>query len=222
MRVLFVEDDPQLREIVARGLREQGYATVTAGSVRDGRERATLGTYHLLILDIMLPDGSGVDLCAELRDAGIAMPVLFLTARNTVDDKVAGLDAGGDDYLPKPFALRELLARARALLRRPAGVAPARARIGDLEVDLRTHRVRRGNRDIVLTAKEFALLECFVLRQGEVLDRAAITAHVWDENHDPFTNTLEVLVRRLRQKIDDGFDPKLIHTLRGAGYRFGT
>ncbi len=221
MRVLLVEDDPQLRGIVASGLREQSYETVTATSVREGHERAALGLFHLLILDVMLPDGSGIDLCAELRDAGLAAPVLFLTARNTVDDKVAGLDAGGDDYLPKPFALRELLARVRALLRRPPEVAPAVARVADLEVNLRTHRVRRGDRDIVLTAKEFTLLECFVLRPGEVLDRAAITAHVWDENHDPFTNTLEVLVRRLRQKIDDGFDPKLIHTLRGAGYRFG-
>lgn len=221
MRLLYVEDDPQLREIVATGLREQGYETVAAASVREGRERAALGTYGLLVLDVMLPDGSGLDLCAELRDAGILTPVLFLTARNTVDDRVAGLDAGGDDYLTKPFALRELLARVRALLRRPPSVAPAVARVANLEVDLRTHGVRRGDQDITLTAKEFALLECFVLHPGEVLDRAAITAHVWDENHDPFTNTLEVLVRRLRQKIDDGFTPKLIQTLRGAGYRFG-
>jgi two-component system copper resistance phosphate regulon response regulator CusR len=221
MRILIVEDDPQLREIVATALREEGYEVVTASSVREGRERAVFGAYGLFILDIMLPDGSGVDLCAQLRDAGVATPVLLLTARNTVDDKVLGLDAGADDYLPKPFALRELSARVRALLRRPPAVQPSLARIADLEVDLRSRRVRRAGRDIALTAKEFALLECFVLHRDAVLDRATITAHVWDENHDPFTNTLEVLIRRLRQKIDDNFEPKLIHTVRGAGYRFG-
>lgn len=216
-----MEDDPQLREIVATALQEHDYETVTATTFRDGRERATFGTYSLMILDITLPGGSGLELCAELREAGIATPVLLLTARDTVDDKVAGLDAGADDYLSKPFALRELLARVRALSRRPSSLPPMAVQVADLDVDLRTRSVRRATREITLTAKEFALLECFVLHQGMVLDRSTITAHVWDENHDPFTNTLEVLVRRLRQKIDDPFPLKLIHTLRGAGYRFG-
>ena len=166
----------------------------------------------------MLPGGSGFDLCRELRARGVATPILMLTARDTVDDRVTGLDVGADDYLAKPFALRELVARMRALVRRGA------ARVGWETVrvaDLAAHRVRRAGVPIELTAKEFALLECFVRHRDQVVDRAAITAQVWDENHDPFTNVLEVLVRRLRRKIDDGFEPKLIHTLRGAGYRFG-
>jgi DNA-binding response OmpR family regulator len=222
MRVLIVEDDPQLRDIVATALQEHGYDTVPAATFSDGRERATFGGYGVMILDIMLPGGSGIELCEELRDAGVATPILLLTARDTVDDKVAGFDAGADDYLSKPFAVRELLARVRALSRRSSSLAPAVARVADLEVDLRTRRVSRAGRSLTLTSKEFALLECFVLNQDVVLDRATITAHVWDENHDPFTNTLEVLVRRLRQKIDEPFTPKLIQTVRGAGYRFGT
>jgi two-component system copper resistance phosphate regulon response regulator CusR len=175
----------------------------------------------VIVLDVMLPGGSGFELCAELRRRGVATPVLMLTARDAVDDRVAGLDAGADDYLPKPYAFRELLARVRALARRQPRLEPQRYRLADLDVDLVTRAVRRGGRAIELTAKEFALLEVFVRHTGEVLDRAAITAHVWDENHDPFTNVLEVLVRRLRRKLDDDFTPKLIRTVRGAGYRFG-
>src|ERR1700722_10042470 len=167
-----------------------------------------------MILDVMLPGGSGFDLCAQIRARGIATPILMLTARDAVDDRVRGLEAGADDYLTKPFAFRELRDRVRAL-------APQRVRVADLEVDLETRDVRRGQRPIALTAKEFALLEFFTRHEGKVVDRAAIAAHVWDDNHDPFTNVLEVLVRRLRRKIDDDFEPKLIHTIRGAGYRFG-
>lgn len=221
MRILIVEDDPQLRQILASGLGEEGYEVATAATYSEGRERAILGSWGLIVLDILLPGGEGTDLCATLRDAGIATPVLLLTARDRVEDKVAGLDAGADDYLTKPFAFQELLARVRALTRRQPALAPEVTRVADLEVDLRTRRVRRGGREIPLTAKEFALLECFVLRPGVVLGRAEITAHVWDENHDPFTNALEVLVRRLRRKVDDPYSLKLIHTLRGAGYRFG-
>jgi DNA-binding response OmpR family regulator len=221
MRILIVEDDPQLLEIVAAGLREHRYEVATAASFREGHERAHFGTFGLFVLDIMLPDGSGVALCRELRGAGSTTPILLLTARDALDDKVGGLDAGADDYLVKPFAFRELLARVRALTRRQPALAAVVVRVGDLEVDLETRRVRRAERDIALTAKEFELLEVFARHVGTVLDRAAITAHVWDENHDPFTNALEVLVRRLRRKIDDPFEPKLIHTLRGAGYRFG-
>jgi two-component system copper resistance phosphate regulon response regulator CusR len=169
----------------------------------------------------MLPGGSGFDLCRELRARGVGTPILMLTARDTVDDRVMGLDVGADDYLAKPFALRELLARVRALARRQPTPVWETVRVADLEVDLGSHRVRRAGAPIELTAKEFALLEFFVRHRDQVVDRAAITAHVWDENHDPFTNVLEVLVRRLRRKIDDEHTPKLIHTLRGAGYRFG-
>src|SRR5215467_11668577 len=201
MRILLVEDDPQLASVLENGLGEHGFHVARESSADAGRSRAVLGAFDVIILDVMLPGGNGFDLCRTLR--------------------VRGLESGADDYLTKPFAFRELVARLRALARRPPTPIPERASIADLEIDLGAHRVRRGGRDIELTAKEFALLEFLVRHRDQVVDRAAITAHVWDENHDPFTNVLEVLVRRLRRKIDDGFDLKLIHTLRGAGYRLG-
>jgi DNA-binding response OmpR family regulator len=222
MRVLLVEDDPELAEIVDAGLSEQGFTVVREASFDTGRSRAALGAFDVMILDVLLPGGNGFDLCRALRSRGIGTPVLMLTARDAVEDRVEGLDAGADDYLTKPFAFRELVARLRALARRPPSQVPDVAHVADLEVDLRGHRVKRGGRSIELTAKEFALLEFLVRHRDQVVDRASISAHVWDENHDPFTNVLEVLVRRLRRKIDDDFDLKLIHTLRGAGYRLGT
>ncbi|HEY9227220.1 MAG TPA: response regulator transcription factor [Gemmatimonadaceae bacterium] len=221
MRVLLVEDDPELAAIIESGLGEQGFQVAREGTFAGGRSRAVLGTFDVLIVDVMLPGGSGFDLCRALRERGVGTPVLMLTARDAVDDRVLGLDAGADDYVTKPFAFRELVARLRALARRPRTPLPETATIADLEVDLRAHRVKRGGRVIELTAKEFALLEFLVRHQDQVVDRAAISAHVWDENHDPFTNVLEVLVRRLRRKIDDEFPLKLIHTVRGAGYRLG-
>ncbi|HET7631193.1 MAG TPA: response regulator transcription factor [Gemmatimonadaceae bacterium] len=221
MRVLIVEDDPELARALRDGFRDQRIEAITAATFGEGRERAVFGSHDVIILDIMLPGGSGIDLCRELRDRGIETPIIMLTARDAVDDRVRGLDAGADDYLAKPFAFRELAARVRALSRRAPAVMSERVEVADLSVDLATRQVTRAGRDIELTAKEFALLEVFARHAGHVLDRAAITAHVWDENHDPFTNVLEVLVRRLRRKIDDDFEPKLIHTLRGAGYRFG-
>jgi two-component system copper resistance phosphate regulon response regulator CusR len=221
MRALLVEDDKSLADIIVAGMREQHLAVLVAGSVREGRERAELGEYDVIVLDVMLPDGSGFDLCAWIRAQGITTPILMLTARDAVDDRVSGLESGADDYLIKPFAFRELVARIRALARRRPEIAPTEHRIADLRVDLASRAVSRNGVDIHLTAKEFALLEFFVSHVGVVVDRAAITAHVWDENHDPFTNVLEVLVRRLRRKIDDDFEPQLIHTVRGAGYRFG-
>ncbi len=218
MRILLIEDDEPLAAAVVAGLQEHGHQVRRAATFADGR-RAGCDAFDFIILDVMLPGGSGFELCRGLRAAGCTTPVLMLTARDAVDDRVAGLDAGADDYLTKPFAFRELLARVRALGRRRAALVPAVVRIADLEVDLAAHTVRRAGRDIELTAKEFALLECFVEHRGAVVDRAVITSHVWDDNHDPFTNVLEVLVRRLRRKIDDGFEPRLIHTLRGAGYR---
>ena len=221
MRVLLVEDDPGLGAIIKTGFAEQGMQVVAVTSYTDGEMKGVLGTFDVIILDVMLPGGSGFDLCRELRKRDIATPILMLTARDTVDDRVTGLDVGADDYLTKPFAFRELLARIRALARRRGAPLPETLRVSDLEVDLNAHRVRRAGNPIELTAKEFSLLEFFVLHKGQVVDRAAITAHVWDENHDPFTNVLEVLVRRLRRKIDDEYPVKLIQTLRGAGYRFG-
>jgi len=221
MRVLVVEDDEELADVIESGLTEHAMHVVREGTLSGGQSRAILGAFDIIILDVMLPGGSGFDLCRTIRKRGVGTPVLMLTARDTVDDRVQGLDAGADDYLTKPFAFRELVARLHALARRRPTPLPEVATIADLEVDLRAHRVRRGGREIELTAKEFALLEFFARHVGQVVDRAAITAHVWDENHDPFTNVLEVLVRRLRRKIDDGFDVKLIHTLRGAGYRLG-
>jgi len=221
MRILLVEDDAQLASVLREGLTEEGFHTIVASTFAEGRQRAVLGAFDVIVLDVMLPGGSGFDLCQTIRRRGVATPVLMLTARDAVDDRVRGLDAGADDYLSKPFAFRELIARVRALARRPPSTVPEVVHVADLEVDLRAHRVRRGGKAIELTAKEFALLEFFARHAGQVVDRAAITAHVWDENHDPFTNVLEVLVRRVRRKIDDGYDVKLIHTLRGAGYRLG-
>jgi two-component system, OmpR family, copper resistance phosphate regulon response regulator CusR len=221
MRLLLVEDDAELAAVVTVGLREHGYQVSCATTMADGRHRACDGDLSVILLDVMLPGGSGFDLCRELRARGVSTPILMLTARDAVDDRVTGLDVGADDYLTKPFAFRELLARVRALARRPREMEPETVEIADLKVDLARRRVSRGGRDIELTAKEFALLACFVEHRGQVIDRPLITAHVWDDNHDPFTNVLEVLVRRLRRKIDEGFAPKLIHTFRGAGYRLG-
>ena len=222
MRVLVVEDDAVLANEIVMGLRESGARVTLASTFSDGRRAADDPELDVVILDVMLPGGSGFDLCRALRTAGLETPILMLTARDAIEDRVTGLDAGADDYLTKPFAFQELLARVRALARRPKALAPRIVTVADLEIDLAGRRARRGGRTIELTAKEFALLECFALHPDVVLDRAQITAHVWDDNHDPFTNVLEVLVRRLRRKLDDGFEPKLIHTMRGAGYRLGT
>ncbi|MEP7067515.1 MAG: response regulator transcription factor [Gemmatimonadota bacterium] len=221
MRILLVEDDANLSDALVRGMKEHAIEVVVARSVADARERILFAAYEVIVLDVMLPGGTGFDLCALIRDHGITTPILMLTARDAIADRVRGLTAGADDYLIKPFAFAELIARVRALARRTPGIVPERVQTADLVVDLATQRVSRSGRPIVLTAKEFTLLELFVRNQGAVIDRAAITARVWDENHDPFANALEALVRRLRAKIDDAFEPKLIHTVRGAGYRFG-
>ena len=221
MRVLIVEDDAGLASVLENGLTELDFQVVRESTFDAGRLRAVLGSFDVIVLDVMLPGGDGFTLCREIRQRGVGAPVLMLTARDTVDDRVRGLDSGADDYLTKPFAFRELVARLHALGRRRPTPLPETVSIADLNVDLRSHKAWRAGNEIELTAKEFALLELFVRHQGQVINRSVITAHVWDENHDPFTNVLEVLVRRLRRKIDDGFDLKLIHTLRGAGYRLG-
>jgi two-component system copper resistance phosphate regulon response regulator CusR len=223
MRVLIVEDDHELAAVLRDGFGAARIDTTHAATFAEGAERAPAGRYDVVILDVLLPGGTGFDLCRALRAQGLQTPVLMLTAMDGVDDRVRGLEAGADDYLPKPFAFRELLARVRALARRRPALAPPAAvhKIADLEVDLGARTVRRHGKAIALTAKEFALLELFLEHRGRVLDRATITAHVWDDNHDPFANLLDVLIRRLRRKIDDDFEPKLITTLRGSGYRFG-
>ncbi len=222
MRILLVEDDTELAAVLTQGFAEHHLEVAHARSYADARDRALLGSFDVIVLDVMLPGGTGFALCERWRARGLTTPVLMLTARDAVDDRVHGLQLGADDYLTKPFDFRELVARVRALGRRRPVLVAAVHRVADLEVNLDTREVRRAGRAIVLSAKEFALLECFVLSGGRVLDRAQITAHVWDDNHDPFTNVLEVLVRRLRCKIDDDFEPKLVHTVRGAGYRFGS
>ncbi|MEO8333932.1 MAG: response regulator transcription factor [bacterium] len=219
MRVLVVEDDPVLASVLEDGLTEEGIQVVRAASFDNGRTEAMLGTFNVIVLDVMLPGGTGFDLCRLLRERGVGTPVLMLTARDAVDDRVRGLECGADDYLTKPFAFRELVARIFALARRPPTQLPEVVRIADLEVDLRAHRVHRAGNEIELTGKEFALLDVFARHRGQVVDRASITAHVWDDNHDSDSNVVDVLVRRLRQKIDDAHGVKLIHTVRGAGYR---
>jgi len=222
VRVLIVEDDPELAGLLRDGLREHRIDPTLAVGFAEGREQALIGDYDVVILDVRLPGGTGFELCADLRRQKVAVPVLMLTALDAVDDRVRGLASGADDYLTKPFAFRELVARLQALARRRAlALTPAIMRVADLEVDLGARHVSRAGRSIDLTAKEFALLELLLRHRDQVVDRSAITAHVWDNNHDPFANVLDVLVRRLRSKIDDDFEPKLIRTVRGAGYRLG-
>jgi DNA-binding response OmpR family regulator len=221
MRVLLIEDDDELARLIEKGLSEHGMRVTRARDAREGLSCMTTGEHDAVVLDVMLPGGDGFALCAEARRRQVHTPVLMLTARSAVEDRVCGLDAGADDYLPKPFAFPELVARLRALARRPPGLVDEVCRFADLEVNLRTHRVRRAGKSIRLTSMEWRLLEFFVRNAGTVVDRGVITAYVWDDNHDPLSNMLEVLVSRLRRKLDDGFEPRLIETIRGAGYRFG-
>jgi len=221
MKVLLIEDDPELRAAVRTGLMEEGMRVDTAASFDEGRARVEGGAPDVIVLDVMLPGGDGVELCRRLRAEGNRTPILFLTAIGTEADRLDGFAAGGDDYLTKPFAFRELVARIRALGRRPPDLLPTFQQIADLEVDLGARSARRAGVRLELTAQEWALLECFVRHQGRVVSRAEITAYVWDDNHDPFTNLLEVLIWRLRKKVDEGHATTLIHTMRGAGYRFG-
>lgn len=221
MRILLVEDDTELAKILTDGFRDHHVEVVTEANFQDGLRRALLGQYGVIVLDVMLPGGDGFELCRRLRAKGNSTPILMLTARSGLDDRVTGLECGADDYLSKPFAFKELVARVRALSRRQPALKEEKKVVGDFEMDFRTRTVTRGGAPVPLTAKEWELLELLVEHEGTIVTRPQITERVWDENHDPFTNVLEVLVRRLRRKIDDGHEPKLIHTIRGAGYRFG-
>ena len=218
MRVLLVEDDSGIAHFVAKGLREQSYAVDVSANGEEALYQVAINTYDLVILDVMIPAPNGFAVCKELRRTGHRMPVLMLTARDAVEDRVEGLDCGADDYLTKPFEFRELLARLRALLRRPSALQSPTLSVADLIVDTAGQAVSRGGRFISLTAKEYALVEFLVRNAGRVVGRAEIAEHVWDEEFDPFSNLIEVYVNRVRRKIDTkGFKP-LLHTRRGAGY----
>lgn len=218
MKILIVEDEAKTGTYLKQGLTEAGFVTDLATNGLDGQHIALTENYDLIILDVMLPGLDGWAILRALRAAGKHMPVLFLTARDQVDDRVKGLELGADDYLVKPFAFSELLARVRTLLRRGKATEVEMLSLADLEVDLIRRRVMRRGQRIDLTAKEFVLLTLFLRRQGEVLSRTLIASQVWDMNFDSDTNVVEVAVRRLRAKIDDPFEPKLIHTVRGMGY----
>ncbi|GAA5159108.1 heavy metal response regulator transcription factor [Viridibacterium curvum] len=219
MKILVVEDEPKTGDYLKQGLSEAGFVVDLARDGKDGLHLALSEDYALAILDVMLPGLDGWQILAGLRRAGRDMPVLFLTARDQVEDRVKGLELGADDYLVKPFAFAELLARVRTLLRRGSKASEGDLlSIADLELDLRRRRVTRAGQRIDLTAKEFALLELLMRRQGEVLPRSLIASQVWDMNFDSDTNVIEVAVRRLRAKVDDGFPTRLINTVRGMGY----
>jgi two-component system copper resistance phosphate regulon response regulator CusR len=220
MRLLLVEDEPRVARFLAKGLREQSYAVDLAGDGEQALYQARENDYDLMILDVMLPLKDGYAVCKEVRARGFRHPILMLTARDAVDDRVAGLDSGADDYLTKPFDFKELLARIRALLRRPREIRPEVMRAGDLVLNTGNHTAMRRGRAISLTAKEYALLEFLMQRPNRIVNREQIAQHVWDENFDPFSNVIDVYVRRLRAKIEEGADRPLIHTRRGEGYLF--
>jgi two-component system copper resistance phosphate regulon response regulator CusR len=220
MRILLIEDQKKMTAFIDKGLHEDGYEVEIARDGEVGLERALAEKFDLLLVDVMLPKKDGWTVVAELRKAGVQTPILFLTARDSVPDRVKGLELGADDYLVKPFAFSELLARMRSLLRRPAAAASpeTQLRIDDLELDLLRHQATRAGQPLHLTSKEFVLLAHLVRAAGEVVSREEVSGHVWGIDFRTSTNVLDVMVRRLRAKVDDPFPKKLIHTVRGAGY----
>ena len=218
MKILIIEDEQKTGDYLKQGLSEAGFVVELSRDGLDGLHLVMTDDYDLLVLDVMLPGLDGWQVLQRVRKAGKQMPVLFLTARDQIQDRVKGLELGADDYLVKPFAFSELLARVRTLLRRGKSKEPDVLQVANLELDLLRRRVTRAGKRIDLTAKEFALLELLLRRQGEVLPRSLIASQVWDMNFDSDTNVIEVAMRRLRAKIDDDFEPKLIRTLRGMGY----
>lgn len=218
MRILVVEDEPTLQDSLVRGLRNAGHAVDAAGSIAQALSKLGLDPYEALVLDLGLPDGSGLDLARTLRQTGASLMILALTARDSIPDRVAGLDAGADDYLVKPFALDELLARLRAVERRRVPFRPNVITIDDLRIDPASRSANRAGRPIELTTTEFALLDFLAKNAGQVVGRATISAHVWDENYDPASNIIDVYIARLRKKIDMPGHRQLLHTVRGAGY----
>jgi two-component system OmpR family response regulator len=219
MRVLIVEDEVKMASLLRRGLREEGLAADVARTGDDAVWMARATEYDAIVLDVMLPGTDGFEVCRRLRDGGTWSPVLMLTARDAVDDRVAGLDAGADDYLTKPFSFAELLARLRALVRRPPLERPTVLEVDDLRLEPATRRVWRGDTEVQLSAKEFALLETFMRRPGEVLSRYHLLEHCWDHGYENRSNVVDVYVRYLREKIDRPFGRASLETVRGAGYR---
>ncbi|MHB8783478.1 MAG: heavy metal response regulator transcription factor [Desulfobacteria bacterium] len=220
MRILVVEDEQKAAAYLKKGLSENGFVVDVAGTGEEGLHLAFSVDYDLVILDVMLPEGDGWSVISGMRAKGRQTPVLFLTARDSVPDRVRGLELGADDYLVKPFAFSELLARIRSILRRGPARQPEVLRAADLEIDLVRHKARRGGKALDLTPKEFALLSLLVRRAGEVLSRSLIAEQVWDINFESDTNVVDVAIRRLRSKVDDPFVEKLVHTVRGVGYVF--
>jgi two-component system OmpR family response regulator len=222
MRILVVEDDPTLADFVAKGLEQAGYVVDIATDGRRGLDLAAANRPDLAVIDVMLPELDGLSLIEALRHRGLRFPVLILSAKRSVDDRVKGLQVGGDDYLTKPFAFAELLARAQALVRRATGTTePTRLQISDLEIDLLSRRVTRAGKVIDLRPREYALLEYLARHAGRVVSKTMIQSRIWNYSFDPRTNVVDVLVCRLREKIDRPFEPKLLHTRRGMGYVLG-
>jgi heavy metal response regulator len=220
MRILIVEDDEKISDVLKRGLTDQHYSVDIAADGEEAVFLAKTNDYDLIILDILLPKLDGWEVCKSIRKDNIATPILMLTAIDSVEDKIKGLDEGADDYLTKPFHFGELLARVRSLIRRQSDQKNPIIQIGDLSLNTITREVIRAGQDIQLSAKEFALLEYFILNENKVLNRQMISEHVWDMNFDPQSNVIDSFIRFLRQKIDKGFDKQLIHTIRGVGYKF--
>jgi DNA-binding response OmpR family regulator len=218
MRVLLIEDEKRMASFIARGLKEEHCAVDLAYDAEQGIYLAENNPYDLIILDVILPYESGIFVCENLRDKGIRTPILLLTAKNSVKDKVRGLDAGADDYLTKPFAFEELMARVRALTRKNSATKQNVLQVADLELNRATHKVVRGGQEVVLANKEYALLEYLMFNAGHVMTRAMISEHVWDESFDTLTNVFDVYIHRLRGKIDKDFPKPLIHSVRGVGY----
>src|SRR3982075_4140356 len=218
MRILLVEDEARMAQAIKRGLRQAAYAVDVARDGEDALYQASINDYDAVILDVMIPKRDGFEVCRELRAQGSRIPVLMLTARDAVEDRIGGLDTGADDYLTKPFEFGELLARLRALLRRGPALTPVVVRVADLELDTHAQRATRAGRDVALTTREYALLEFLARNAGRVVGRAEISDHVWDDHYDPFSNLIESYINRLRKKLDEPGLPGLIHTRRGAGY----
>ena len=221
MRVLIIEDNPKMATAIQKGLRENGFAADVSHSGFEGEDLAAVEPYDVVLLDLMLPDRDGVEVCRNLRRRCVKTPIIMLTALSTTDDKVDGLDAGADDYITKPFEFEELLARIRALLRRGEAIEGRMLRCHDLELDLHTRVATRGDMKTELTNKEFSLLEYFMRNPNRVLSRTQIGEKVWDMNFEPTSNVIDVYISALRKKLDRGFDAELIHTVKNAGYRFG-
>jgi len=219
MKILVIEDEKRITSFIRKGLQYEGYTVDVAYDGVSGFAKVQEGSLDLVVLDVMLPEMDGISLCTKMREEGVSTPVIMLTAKDSVDDRVKGLDAGADDYLVKPFSFKELLARIRSLLRRGEGTKQVLLKVGDLVLDPASREVKRGERQIELSRKEYSLLEYLMRNHNQVLTRTMIAEHVWDYDFDSFTNTIDVYIRYLRKKIDEGEEKKLIKTVRGVGYK---